>query len=286
MKTSRIFLAAVIFISIGTGRIYAEENVKNEAAFKSRSVAASDVDAQSGNIAVQEVEFKYDLKTKAFEKLPVEFSIKINHRGIDDEVPELLPTRLESRQLGLGTKFPAPFIADEHYFVGVDIFPTLNTDDWTLKGGAFRMPVRAYLIYKRSEEFILIGGLTVRPSYDSTVLPVIGLIYKPNDHLSFNLASDSPNISYKLTEKTTLLWEFNYALEEYEVTRGGQDGVVLKYNELSTGAGLEHAFTQYMKAALGVGAVFARRIEFKNEDYGKVVPDAGVYVQARLTADF
>ena len=71
--------------------------------------------------------------------------------------------------------------------------------------------MKTYLIYKPSEEFILVGGLSIRPDYDQTVLPLLGVIYKPNDRLSFNRASDDPNISYVLDERATAFVEFDYA---------------------------------------------------------------------------
>ncbi len=282
-----------IFLFLLNSLAYAQEEFSNELTLKTRTIAASDVDAQSagrlpsgGNIGITESELNFKHGWKAFGEMPLEFSLDYLHTDIDDELPELLPTRLEARRLGLDAKFPLPFTADEHYFMGVTVFAKLNTDDWQWKASAYRMPFRTYLIYKQGEDFILVGGLNIRPGYDTVVLPVLGLIYKPNDKLSFNLASEDPNITYKLTDKTTALWEFDFQFEEYEVTRDGQDGIVLKYNDLSTGVGLEHQFTKNLAAAFTVGSVFGRRLEYKNEDYGKVVPDAGVYVQARVTADF
>lgn len=280
---SLLFVALFLILSFYA---WAEEESPNEVTLKTRTIAASDVDAQSGNVAVTESEFDFKHNGKALGELPVEISLHYGHINIDDEVPDILPAHLESRQLGLGAKFPVPFISDDRYFLGIDIFPKLNTDDWQWKSSAFRMPFRAYFIYKESEEFILVGGLNIRPGYDRKVIPILGLIYKPNDRLSFNLASDDPNITYKFTDKMTVLWEFDFQFEEYEVARNGQDGIVLKYNEASTGAGIKYQFTKNLSTAVSIGSVFARRLEYKNEDYGKVVPDAGVYVQAAVAANF
>lgn len=284
MKRYKMAALAAGFIFCFTNFVLAEEP-SLEVSVQSRAIFESDVEAQTDGIAVNETELEVMDKLKAFGELPIELSFKYGHTDINNDTPTFLPSHLEALNFGLGTKFPAFFINDDHYFMGVDIYPTLNTDDAAWASSAFRVPFRAYLIYKKSDDFILVGGIKIRPDYDSVVLPVLGLIYKPNDRLSFNLASDHPNIAYKLDDKTTLLWEFNYALEEYEVTRNGQKGVVLKYRDFSTGAGLEHAFTPHIKAAVNVGGVFSRRIEYR-DDVGKVEPDAGLYAGGRLTANF
>ena len=114
---------------------------------------------------------------------------------------------------------------------------------------------------------------------------MIGLIYRPNDRLAFNLASDDPNISYKLTDATLLRWEFQYASDEYEVTRGAQEGVVLRYQEISSGFGIEHQFNKTFNGTLSAGGVFNRQLEYSDE-VGKVAPDNGFYASVRLTAAF
>jgi hypothetical protein len=253
--------------------------------FGSRNISSSDVDATSGDITVTETNFSTTHAFKAFGELPVEYSLNVGHIDINDDVPVDLPSHLESRSLGVGVKFPAPFIEDDRYFMGLDIYPTFNTDGYTWNSGAFRIPFRTYLIYKESEEFILVGGVSVRPDYDVEAVPILGLIYKPNERLSFNFASDDPNIAYKFNEATTAVWEFNFTLEEYEVTRESQDGVVLKYQDVSTGIGLQHKFNENLQASISVGGVFNRRLEYK-DDVGKVVPDASVYTEFKLTASF
>jgi len=169
--------------------------------------------------------------------------------------------------------------------MGLDIFPTLSTDSWEWKSGAFRIPFRGYLIFKESDDFILVGGVTVRPEYEREVIPLIGLIYRPNDRLSFNFASDDPNISYKLNDATLLRWEFQYAFDEYEVTRGAQEGVVLQYQEISSGFGIEHQFNETFKGTVSAGGVFNRQLEYK-DDVGKVTPEAGFYTSLQLKVTF
>ncbi|MBI5150006.1 MAG: RNA methyltransferase [Candidatus Omnitrophica bacterium] len=255
------------------------------AGVQSRYAASSDIEATNSSIEVTTSQLNVVYQLKAFGELPVDLSLDVGHTDINEDDPLDLPSHLESRRFGLSTKFPAPFISDDRFFMGLDVFPTLNTDAWDWRSGAFRAPLRGYLIFKENDDFILVGGVSVRPDYEDKILPVIGLIYKPNDRWSFNFASDDPNISYKLNDATLLRWEINYVREEYEVTRGAQEGVVLQYREVSSGFGIEHKFTESFNGLVSVGGVFDRQFKYRDGE-GKAAPESGGYVRARLSAIF
>ena len=255
------------------------------AGIQSRHIYSSDIEATDGDIDITSTKFDLTYKFKAAGELPVDISLDVGHKDINADTSVDLPSHLGSRRLGLSTKFPVPFVSDDRFFMGIDILPTLNTDNWDWRSGAFRIPFRSYLIFKESDDLILVGGVSVRPEYEREVIPVIGLIYRPNDRLSFNFASDDPNISYKLNDVTLLRWELQYVFDEYEVTRGTQEGVVLQYQEISSGFGIEHQFNETFKGAVSAGGVFNRQLEYK-DDVGKVAPETGFYTGLQLKATF
>lgn len=292
MNTKLISVCLFSFLWIFVPPGFAEGDFSNTVTIASRHIYPSDIKATDGTIDVTATELDLVCKFKVAGQLPVDISLGVGHTDINADTPVDLPSHLESRRLGLSTKFPAPFVSDDRFFMGIDILPTFNTDSWDWpigslreKSGVFRIPFRGYLIFKESDDFILVGGVTVRPEYEREVLPVIGLIYRPNDRLSFNFASDDPNISYKLNDATLLRWELQYALDEYEVTRGAQEGVVLQYQEIASGFGIDHQFSETFKGTVSAGGVFNRRLEYK-DDVGKVAPETGFYTSARLTASF
>lgn len=262
-----------------------EEEPRVVAGIQSRHIYSSEIEATDGDIDITSTKFDLTYKFKVAGELPVDISLDVGHKDISADTPVGLPSHLESRRLGFSAKFPAPFIADDRFFMGLDIFPTLNTDGWDWESGAFRIPFRGYLIFRESDDLIFVGGVTVRPEYEREVIPLIGLIYRPNDRLSFNFASDDPNISYKLNDATLLRWEFQYAFDEYEVTRGAQEGVVLQYQEISSGFGIEHQLNETFQGAVSAGGVFNRRLEYK-DDVGKVAPETGFYTSLQLKATF
>lgn len=251
----------------------------------SRYLAKSDVNAMAGEIQIAESSLDLSYAFKMFEQLPVTLSLGLKHTDINEDLPLELPSRMEGRSFTFSTKFPLPFNDSDQYFIGLDVSPSLYTDDWKWESSAFRVPFRTYLIYKNSESLIFVAGASVRIDYDNTVLPIIGVIYKPNDQLSFNLASDDPNISYKLNDHTTAFAEFGYVLDEYEVTRSGQKGVVLKYRETSTGLGVKYAVGNHLQASLSAGGVFGRRLEYR-DSVGKADLDSTPYVRGKMQMNF
>ncbi|MDZ4242456.1 MAG: hypothetical protein U1D99_06505, partial [Candidatus Omnitrophota bacterium] len=163
--------------------------------------------------------------------------------------------------------------------------PTMNTDGWDWEDSALRMPFRSYVIYKPSETFLFVAGVLVRIDYDEEVLPIIGFIYKPNDRLTFNFASDDPHVSYRINEKLTAFWELGFTYDEYEVTRQGKKGVILKYRETSTGAGLRYAVADVVDASLSAGGVFNRKLEYR-DGTSWIEPEATPYARAKIDVHF
>lgn len=282
-KFVSVFLFSWLWISALPA--FAEGDFSDTVTIASRHIYPSGIKAADSQIDITSTQFSLQYNFKVAGQLPAGIFLDIGHKDINTDSPVDLPSHLEARRLKLAVKFPAPFVSDERFFMGIDISPTFNTDSWDWKSGALRIPFRGYVIFKESDDFILVGGVTVRPGYEREVIPLIGLIYRPNDRLSFNLASDDPNISCKLNDATLLRWEFQYAFDEYEVTRGAQEGVVLQYQEISSGFGIEHQFNGTFKGTVSAGAVFNRRLEYK-DDVGKVVPDAGFYTSLQLKATF
>lgn len=280
-------LGLIVFLSVLllSNACTADDDFPVTVTFDTRHIYETDVSIMDGEVEINESKFSLEYDYKMFEELPVTLSLDITHTDINESVAVDLPSSLEGRRLGFSTKLPVPFIDREDLFLGIDIYPSMYNDDGDWDDSAFRIPFRTYLIYKQSEEFILVGGASVRIDYDNSVLPILGLIYKPNDRLSFNLASDDPNITYKIDDQTTVFMEFDYSLDEYEITRGPDKGVILKYRDVSTGFGAKYEVAESLEASLSAGGVFGRRLQYE-DDAGKVEPDAGVYARAKLLVKF
>ena len=286
-RRKKVYLCVFIFLFLGCVGAYSEEGkASNDIKLKNKFMPGVDIDATNSNIKMIESAFDYSHEFKIGGQLPLTLSFNYTNTGIDQNLPIDLPSHLIRRGFGVGTKFPVPFVEkNDRFFVGFDIFPTFVSDNKSIESKAFRIPFRAYFIDKQSEEFLWVLGAKIRPEYDSMVLPIIGFNYTPNDRLTFHLASDDPNISYKLTDTARLRWEFGLENEEYEVTRDNQVNVVLRNQYYSTGLGLQYDYYENVQVDLSVGGVFGRHLEYA-DDSGKVIPDSGMYAGLGLSSNF
>jgi hypothetical protein len=286
-KTIALVLGFVTVGILVTLPANAQEDPMTSVLLESRYMSEVDADNLPGSLSMSVSKFSFEHEFKVEERLPVTFSIVNSHTEINSDVPVYLPSNLVSRSLGLGVKLPAPFTSSPNYYIGIDVFPSMNTDGWSeSSSSAFRVPFRSYLIYKRDENLIVFGGVSIRPGYAyATALPIFGFIYKPSEELEFKFASDNPTVTYQFTEKTRGILEATLVNEEYEVEYEGQQGRVLLYREFGLGAGIEHQFTNNLKGLVSVGSVLGRLFEYE-DDQGEIEPEAGMYVKARLTVDF
>ncbi len=262
------------------------EEPKVTATFKDKLTMTSDASRMPGEISLNQSDFKLDYDYKAFGVLPVSVGFLYRHLDLSDKnIPVPLPSHLEGRELSLGAKFPLPFVESNVYFMGVDIMPSWFSDDWSWENSAFRLPFRTYVIYKPSDTFLFVLGATVNVNADTPVTPIIGFNYKPDEHWDFHLASSDPSISYKINEAWAIFAEYGALLDEYEVNRAGQKGVVFKVREASFGGGLKYTVAEWLEASLSSGASMGRRFAYR-DGVGKVDVDGAPYLKARLSVKF
>ncbi len=252
---------------------------------KDRQTFKSDVHRMPGSIRVNQSDFELTYEDKAFDVLPVVLGFDYKHLDINENIPVALPSRLEGRRFLIGTKFPLPFVVSDEYFMGVDVMPSWYTDQWTWENSAFRLPFRTYFIYKPSETYVFVVGATIDVNADNPVLPIIGINYQPNDRWNILLASSNPTISYKLSDSWSLFAEYGATLDEYEVKRGGQKGVVLKVREATLGAGIKYSIEKWLDVSLSGGSSLARRFAYR-DTVGKVDVDSAPYFKADLSVKF
>ncbi|MBL8014056.1 MAG: hypothetical protein JNN05_09435 [Candidatus Omnitrophica bacterium] len=285
LKVMGILLTG-FFVGQNPCGVLANERPEITGQMESRYIWETDVDAQSGQISVSETKASVGYDSKFENGMPISFSISGRHTDIKSDVPVFLPSHLAALSFSAGVKIPAPFTASQNYFLGLDIMPSMYSDGWdNFSSDTFRIPIRSYLIYRRDENFIVFAGASIRPDFDTKILPLLGIIYRPNQYWEINMASDNPQIIYHASEKTKLILEADIINDEYELTGSGNKGRVLFYRELSAGLGIQHQFTKNVSGLVSAGSVFKRMLRYE-DDNGKVMPDQGLYVKARVQFNF
>ncbi|MEW6101037.1 MAG: hypothetical protein AB1481_01945 [Candidatus Omnitrophota bacterium] len=258
----------------------AEKDTQHNVDAYVRYIPSRNADAQPGGIEIIESEGEYSYEFKAFAKLPVKVSLANRYISIENSTQVELPSHLTGLIADIETTLP--FFGIENTYLRIGVSPSFYGDDWNFTSSNFRIPSRYIGIYKPSEQLILLAGIAVYPDFENEALPVLGLIYKPNERLSFNLTPRRPNISYALNKKATLFTEFGRAFNgEFEVDKDNLKNVILKYKQTQIGAGLKYKFNELFSGSFAVGGVFNRSLEYENS-LGKVSIKSGVYTELRF----
>jgi len=288
-------LAAVTFVP---SALFADEGTTAKALIsdtivtvitKDRYTFESGVDHMSGNVSVNQSNFKLKYEAKAFGVLPVSTWFDYKRLDINENIPVDLPASLQGYRFGVETALPIPFVNSKEYFVGVDVMPSWYSDGATFTESAFRVPFRTYLIYKPidtlTNTFVFIAGVQIDVDADTPVSPVIGFNFQPNDRLDFHLASDDPTVSYKLDDHWAVFAEYNFTQDEYDVTRASQKNVVLKVHETFFGGGLKFKINEWLNASLSAGLNTGRQFAYR-DNVGKADVKSAPYIKAQLSMKF
>lgn len=245
-----------------------------------RYIPSRGVSAMPGTITVSVAESEANYQFKVFGRLPVELSLYTEYTAIKNTTQVELPAYLTGLSAGIETTLP--FFRFDRTYLRLKASPSYYGDDWSLRSSAFRIPAQTFLIYQMDDKWTFVAGVAVYPDYENTVWPILGVIYKPNERLSFNFVPERPNINYKVNEQLSLFAELGViTTSEYEVTKDDLKNVVLRYNESRAGAGAKYKFNKYVESSLSVGGVFNRSLKYR-DSYGKVVIKDGFYSEFRV----
>lgn len=257
-----------------------EEEFQNEADSYVRFIPGRSLASQPGKISVIESAAEYNYNFKLFDQLPIQLGVGAGNVNIntDDAVLVSLPTQLTGVTFGAETTLPC-FKLDKTY-LRFGIMPSFYSDNWNFKANSFNLSSIAMIIYQPNKVLTLVAGVASFPGFENPILPILGLIYKPNDKLTFNLIPDRPNISYCLTDRFNVFIEGNISGGEYKVTKDGLKAA-LSYNEIHTGCGAKFKINKYIDASLSTGRLFNHYLKYR-DSLGKVNIKNGLYSEFRL----
>lgn len=284
VKSFYFLCFAVSFLFFTQNRCFAQECYDEKSfsvTMESRALymCNSGVKSMNGDVKIIDTEDSVKFSFKLFEELPVEISLGGRHISLNEDVAVSLPSSLTAVTTDIDTKLPFFNLLDT--YLGLGISPSMYTDDWGFDSGAFRLPSRAYLIYKPNEQWTFVAGAAYMPEYELEVTPIVGFIYKPNEEWTFNFVPPRPTIEYKLNEMFTFFTEGGITSEEFEVTRDGVEGVVLCYNNYRVGSGVNVSVTENLKVSLALGGVFGQSLVYRDK-IGKVNLEDGMYTEAKV----
>ena len=264
------------------------EQVSGEREFKHKSesfyrfMPSSSAKNQDGSVGIIEAGSEYEVEFKAFGKVPVNFSLNTGYIGVNNSTAVYLPAKLTSATSDIEITLPF-FKFDKTYF-RFGVSPSLYGDDWNFKPSNFRIPSRYYIIRQPNEKLTYVFGVAYLPEYETEAFPIVGLIYTPNDKLTFNLIPPRPTIEYSLNNKIDLFLEGGYDGDEFIVDINHTQNQVLSYGASRVGTGINYQFNKYMQGSFAVGGTFGRSLEYRTDSFGKVVVKNGFYTEVRFVA--
>lgn len=260
-------------------QVYEEEmpmEFEAEYRYAPRQGVSSMDDSGSVGLTTAGSEFVYTYKI--FDKIPLEMGLGAEYIGIDNSTNFSLPTRLT--ETSFGTNITLPFFLDKTY-LHLGIVPSFFSENWSFNSIDFKMLGQAIFIYKQNDELIFVAGVASFPGYYTSIAPVIGVMYKPNDKLTFNLMPPDPTICYAITKKLTAFAEYNLISNEYKVNKDNMANVTLRYNEQSAGLGLNYQLNKYTNAVFSAGQIFKRNFQYR-DSLGTLKIKSGLYSELKF----
>jgi hypothetical protein len=280
------FLIAMALVTFSSSRLNAqtkdeaEGNSSQEIDSYVRYMPARHLDGSSGKIAIIESAAEYSYKFKAFDKLPVKFSMDNNYIGIEKTEDTLeLPAHLV--RVSFDAETTLPFFNFDKTYLRVGITPSFYGDDWDFDSSDFRITSRYYLIYLPDDKWTFLYGIAYRPDFTYNFLPILGFIYRPNDKITFNIIPKRPNITYSFNDRISLFAEGGTSFDEFTVTRDNLKNISLLYRRTLLGLGMKLKLNKYIRTSLSAGEVFNRYLEYADSQ-GKVDIKNGMYAEFRV----
>ncbi|MFC1674472.1 hypothetical protein ACFL1K_01065 [Candidatus Omnitrophota bacterium] len=273
-----LFAAVCVFIFAASG-FCEEAPYGHEFDTYIRYMPGSEAEAMPGEVEIIEAGIEYSYAFKAWDKLPVKFSLENQYISIDENVGVQLPSHLFGLSIDIETTVPFFSFEDTYWRFGLK--PSFYDDDAEFESSAFRIPFRTFIIHRPNDKLTLIAGVAVYPDFESQVVPIVGLIYKPSEALTFNLVPKKPNITYQLNERMSIFAEGSMWGKEFEVDKGNLENVVLKVKGMRLAGGIRYKFNEYIRSSISVGGAFNRTLKYR-DSLGKVNLEDGLFTELRV----
>lgn len=171
-------------------------------------------------------------------------------------------------------------------FYEIAFMPAVFTDGDNLSSDALRLQAQAVGYLAFSEQTQIALGATYLDREDVPILPIVGLLHRPNDDLKLELVFPRPRILGRVARKGDAeTWAYvagelgggSWAIER---TSGRDD--IASYRDYRLLVGLEQKRLERWAAAVEAGYVFGRELEYDSHR-GDYSPDSTVLLRLALS---
>lgn len=299
LKLSWLWAVMALLLFVCVGEACAEEDSPNEAARELMQsipgeqlerawrasltgswVPNSDSSDAGGHVALTEGRAKVGRTFRVNSQWSLTPELAYSVLQISAPAPARLPEDLHTVSAGLRTDYRVkPGLSCSFLFT-----PTIASDFKGLGHDDLRVRFGVTVRYSLSDKTTLLGGLVFQQGYHAgRVLPIVGVIYRPDDRWTISLAAPRPGVSYKLNKDL----RFNVGGEmtggEYQLHEGGSGAGVIRYRDFRALGGAEFTVAGPLQGEVAAGYAFARRFTFYDvydPTRGAIDVDAGPFVKA------
>jgi hypothetical protein len=173
----------------------------------------------------------------------------------------------------------------EWLFFDMVVTPGLYSDFHNFDSSAFRPRGRGSAIIALSERFQFVLGTMYTNRLQTKILPIGGILWKPDDDTKYTLLFPAPKIARRISTNDDVSWwayisgEFGGGTWAIQRDNGTNDAV--DYSDIRVILGLEQITESGRNFHVEAGYVFSRRISYKSDNPpGNFDPDPTLMLRA------
>ncbi|HET6418927.1 MAG TPA: DUF6268 family outer membrane beta-barrel protein [Geobacteraceae bacterium] len=232
-----------------------------------------------GNIEMSETEIRFGRKFAISSTLSLSTGLAYSLRDIDAPGTARLPDKLNTASVEIGGNFRI----SKNLFLDVMVSPGLNGDFKKIDRDDVRTQVGFMGRYNTSEKLTLLAGLVYQEGYKSyPVVPVLGFVYRPDEHWTIGLAAPRPGVTYSPDKKSSYYLGGEFTATEYQLHDPSLGAKIIEYRDFRAVAGVEYTIFSAVKIGISGGYAFGRKFRFYDGTRNDIRVDDNGFV--RLSA--
>ncbi len=274
-----VFLISFLCIVNLNAAIEDENNYKQSLDGYVRYLPSLSEETTSDRIDITESNLEYNYELKLFNQVPLDLGWALQDIAINNATPLDLPAHL----VGIGTNIETvlPMFTINNFYVNVGVTPGFYGDSFNFDSSNFKLSNHYVLVYRPNENLTFLGGVAIYYHEETSKFPIVGVNYKPNDKLTFDITTDEQNISYSLNDKVDLFIRGGVSIDEFSI-RQNNDEKTVRYVEQRLGGGITLKINKSLNCSISSGEIFNATLKYRDLP-GKIsLKDGALYTEFSL----
>jgi len=240
----------------------------------------SDIKGTGGKLGMQEFESRFGRSCLISPKLSIATDFAYSLKSIDAPASARLPESLHTLSVGLTGNYQVK----ENLGLTLLVRPSLNGDFKSIGTEDIRTQIGMLGMYHSSQKLTFLAGLIYLQGNEAIpVLPVVGVIYRPNEQWTFSTVAPRPSIKFSPNRTSSYYIGGEFSGTEYRLHDDSLDAEEIRYRDLRALAGAEFLLFSALKLDLAGGYAFDRKFVFYDSSRSDVSIDDGPFAKLGLS---